>query len=165
MTSGCFRAYHPRDDRQPIPEEKHLTTEDGLKTLTHHAIEKIRAAANDGSLMTYRGALSVLFRWCEFVDDEGAEVRQWTASKMAEDEFIAQMAEVAVSCLWTPGLGDRVAISTSRAHLNGLEKLLDISQFRSRLEELEANQCLASDHKEKVTCFLSAWRRQEQNSD
>ena len=127
-------------------------------------------AVNDGSLMIHRDALSILFRWCEFAGDEGAEVRQWTASKMAEDEFIAQMAEVAASHSWSQGLGfsglgDRVAISTPRAHLNGLEKLLDVSQFRSRLEELEANQTLASDHKEKVSRFLSAWREQEENPD
>jgi hypothetical protein len=89
---------------------------------------------------------------------------------MTEDEFIAQMAEAATSHSWSQGLdfsgfGDRVAISTPRAHLNGLEELLDVSLFRSRLEELESNQYLASYLKEKVTCFLSAWRRQEQNLD
>jgi hypothetical protein len=48
-----------------------------------------------------------------------------------------------------------------RASVEGLERIVDVSEFRRRLEEIEKSNALNREHKESVLIFLEAWRKRE----
>lgn len=58
------------------------------------------------------------------------------------------------------GLGDLVAMRTTRAPVKGLDRLMDVAEFRRRVEEVAAGGTSP-----EVTEFLEAWRHQERGTD
>ena len=48
-----------------------------------------------------------------------------------------------------------------RASVAGLERIIDVNEFRRRLEEIEKNDAVDSKNKESILIFLEAWRKQE----
>ncbi|MCA1606612.1 MAG: hypothetical protein LC775_14355 [Acidobacteria bacterium] len=59
------------------------------------------------------------------------------------------------------GLGDRVAMRNVRASVTGLDHIIDVKEFRRRLEQMEGRNALENRCKESVLVFLEAWRKQE----
>lgn len=90
----------------------------------------------------------LLYRWCDLSDDDGAEVKEWTASLLASDEGVKKFATTFTDHGWSQGLGglgDLVARRTSRAQVKGLERLMDVAEFRRRVEEVDvAGGCVAT---------------------
>jgi len=52
-----------------------------------------------------------------------------------------------------------------RASVSGLEHIIDVGEFRRRLEEMERSEGLDKEAKESVSVFLEAWRKQEKGED
>ena len=48
-----------------------------------------------------------------------------------------------------------------KASVEGLERIIDVNEFRRRLEEIEKNDELDKENKESILIFLEAWRKQE----
>jgi hypothetical protein len=126
----------------------------------------LRVASQDGSLTANRNLLSLLYRWREFADDGGEEVRRWTVEALDSDELVARLAAAATSTRWSQGmgfdgLGDRVAQGTDHAEIVGLDSILEVERLRLRLEALEVDDALSQSNQHAVVRFLSAWRREE----
>ena len=82
---------------------------------------------------------------------------------MASDEGIKKFATAFTSQGWSQGLGglgDLVARRITRAQVKDLERLMNVAEFRRRVEEVS----VAGDSPE-VSEFLDAWRRQERGED
>jgi hypothetical protein len=128
---------------RPEPEERCLTTEVDAGVLRERALARIRDAAQSGELARSRRLAYLLFRWRELADEEGVEVLAWTTAKMEDDSMIAIFARAFTSHSWShslgmAGLGDRVAKRNIRANVDSLDKILDKTTLRSRVEELAA---------------------------
>ena len=86
-------------------------------------------------------------------------IKQWTAAQLATDEGIKQFAVAFTSYGWSQGLGmgglgDRVARRTTRAQVKGLDRLMDVAEFRRRVEEVAAGGAYP-----EVAEFLEAWQQ------
>ena len=163
FASSAFEDYHPRAGRQPEPEEKCLTTESDAQRLRGHALVRIRAAAELGELATHPKLGSLLYRWRDFAQDDGAEVKRWTDAQLAIDEGVARLAQALTSHGWGQTVGDAVAQRITLANTSGLELIMDKDRLRARVEDLAAKATLPEADALAIADFLQAWRRQDQN--
>jgi len=163
LASSAFEDYHPREGRQPEPEEKCLTIESDARRLRGQALRQIRAAAESGQLETCPKLGFLLYRWREFAEDDGAEVKRWTDAQLAIDERVAKLAKALTSQGWGQTVGDAVAKRIPLANTSGLELIMDKGRLRARVEELAANNTLPEADAQAIVEFLQAWQRQEQN--
>ena len=170
FTSSKEADYHPRDGKEPTPLEKCLVKKESLPELRTHTINRIRAAAQSGELISHAELPSILFRWGELADDDNVQVKDWTNSQLTNDESVSQLAEAFTGESWSHsmgmfGLGDRVAMRKPRAQIDGLDRILDLIEFRRRLEEIERGNSLQDDRKKCVHTFLDAWRARDAAGD
>jgi hypothetical protein len=110
----------------------------------------------------------LLFRWQELAQDDGATVRSWTGNQLEHDEAVARFAKAFTRETWTQGmgmagLGDRVAVRNLEASMKGLEKVLDVENFRRRLDELRTSENLAEPYRGMVATFLEALERKRRD--
>ncbi|MGH6848374.1 MAG: hypothetical protein ACREC0_13345 [Methylocella sp.] len=47
----------------------------------------------------------LLYRWRDFADDDGVEVKRWTGEQLASDEMAVRFAEAFTSYSWGQGMG------------------------------------------------------------
>ncbi len=105
--------------------------------------------------------------WRDLADNDGAEVKAWTAAQMKDDAMIATFVRAFTSYSWSQGLGiaglgDRVAKRNTRANVDLLDQIIDKPEFRARVEQLAAKN--APDDDGVAVCeFLSAWKRRDAN--
>ena len=101
-------------------------------------------------------------------DDEGADVKAWTAAQLESDDGVLRFAKAFRSYSWTSslggfgGLGDTVAKRNTRAAVNGLDEIMNRSRFRERVEQL-AGADLPTADKSTIQTFLDAWIRRDKN--
>lgn len=170
FTSSAIADHFPREGRQPEPSEKCLIIKEHITALKAHAVDKIRVIAATGKLAFHPQLPFILFRWREFSEDDGSEVKEWTGTQLKVDKFVSVFARAFTGESWSQGmgmfgLGDRVAMRNVRASINGLEVILDVDEFRRRLEEIEKSETIDKELKENVLIFLEAWRKKEEGGD
>jgi predicted KAP-like P-loop ATPase len=170
FTSSAVADHFPREGRDPEPIEKCLVNKDHLVELKVLCIKAINSAATTGELLFHPQLPFILFRWREFSEDNGFEVRAWTSNQLKIDRSVCAFARAFTGESWSQGmgmagLGDRVAMRNIRASVSGLEYIIDVGEFRRRLEELEKSEALDGQDQEAVSVFLDAWRKQENGED
>ncbi|WP_315764406.1 P-loop NTPase fold protein [Bradyrhizobium sp. SZCCHNS2005] len=163
FSQSAYRDYYPGDGKAVEPEEKCLTTKEDAEALRLLALERIRAAAQSGELIASRRLAYLLFMWRDVANDDGAEVKAWTADQMATNVGVRALAAAFTSHSWSQGLGmaglgDAVAKRSIHVNTESLDKILDRTAFRARVEEV------AEQEQETVVReFLAAWKREEEN--
>ena len=170
FTSSAIADYFPREGRTPESPEKCLVNKDRISELKLHTISIIESVAATGALISHAQLPYILFRWREFAEDEGLAVMTWTQGQLELDKSVSMLAQAFTGESWSQGmgmvgLGDRVAMRNVRASVEGLEKIIDVGEFRHRLEEIEKDESLDEELKESVLVFLEAWRRKEKGED
>jgi predicted KAP-like P-loop ATPase len=164
---SAYRDYHPNDGKPPEPEQKCLTTEVDADALRQRVLSVIHNASRSGELTQSKRLAYLLFMWRDLADDDGAEVKAWTATQMKEDAMVAVFAKAFTSHSWSQGLGmaglgDTVAKRNTRANVDSLDKILDKSMFRDRVEHLAAEN-VPNDDGVAIGEFLAAWKRRDAN--
>jgi predicted KAP-like P-loop ATPase len=167
FSDSAYRDYYPRDNKPPELEAKSLTTEPDALALRNLTLTRIRAAAQSGELLRAGRLASLLFVWRDVADDDGAEVKAWTAEQFKIDATIATFARAFTTYSWSQGLGmaglgDAVAKRHTRAGVSFLDKVLDVGTLRTRVEELDARNAADVDGA-AIREFLGAWRRHDKN--
>lgn len=170
FTSSAISDHFPRDGREPELREKCLVNKECISGLKLHTLSIIESVAATGELIKHAQLPYILFRWREFAEDEGLAVITWTKGQLDIDESVSMLAQAFTGESWsqgigTVGLGDRVAMRNVRACVEGLEKIIDVGEFRCRLAEIEKNESLDEKLRERVLVFLEAWRRKEKGED
>lgn len=166
FTSSAVADIFPREGREPEPSEKCLVTAARISEVKALAIKAIKSAAENGRLISHPRLPYILFRCREFAGDDSVGVKAWTGEQLRSDEAASMLAKAFTGQSWSQGmgmfgLGDRVAMRNVRASVNGLDHVIDVKEFRRRLEEIENSDALESRYKGSVSIFLEAWRKQE----
>lgn len=166
FTRSAMSNYSPREGKQPDPPEKCLLEEKQMHNLREYALRIIGNAAKSDQLIAHSRLAYILFRWRDFAEDNANAVKAWTKSQLAKDDAVALLARAFTGESWSQGLGmsgpgDRVAIKHVVATVDGLDSIVDVKEFRRRLEELELGQTLHESLKSYVRTFLEAWRKKE----
>lgn len=165
--------YPGNPERKPIAEDDILLTLDDAEALRQTALETIRNRAEDGTLLDVVGPASVLFDWEKLKDDKSDEVKQFTDDIMDDDEEVIKLAKAFLDKSFSHGLGgfdgspgDLVNREYDRAQIDGLDCLLDLDVFRSRLEQL-GDDVGGVNGKDRLVIkrFLAAWNAWENGED
>lgn len=130
-----------------------LIDEDQLVPLKKICVDKLRAAAKDGSLKAKPDAARLLWRWREWTSSD--EVRSWTTDQCrnqgAAPWFLSTMLGVVSSG------AKRYPYIT----LSTLEMHVDIDVLNAALEQINV-QRLTEREREAVAAFRVAWKRKQQ---
>jgi predicted KAP-like P-loop ATPase len=166
FTYSAVADHFPREGRQPQPLERCLVKKEDLVELKANTVETIRSAAADGQLIFNRELPRILFAWRDFLGNDGSEVNAWVNEQLKMDTSVSMLAKAFTGESWSQGmgvsgLGDRVAIRSVTAMVNGLEHIMNVHKFRNRLEEMEGSEVLDREIRDDVLIFLEAWRMQE----
>jgi predicted KAP-like P-loop ATPase len=164
FVSSAHDDHYPREGRE-VDLSTALTTKETLTTLVDRALNSLRQAAQDDSLLQRRDLMYCLYRWKEFSGDGGAEMKTWLADRMQRDDVLVLLARALTSESWTMGLGgfgglgDRVSRRTVRVGIRSDFDLFDPNQFRTALERIAREQLQPAEDLEAVQEFLNAWAR------
>lgn len=140
-------------DKRPASgenEQEMLVDDDTTEWLHAYSVERIRAAAADGTLVAVPDLVALLYRWRDRAGE--AEVRTWTDRQISDDAFVVRLAEHLVQESWSAGmggfgfLGDTVARKNEYVRMEPLKPLLDVACFKKRVTELlQATETDAAD--------------------
>ncbi|MDQ0301338.1 KAP family P-loop NTPase fold protein [Ancylobacter polymorphus] len=164
LTGSAFDDYHPGEGKSREPDDKCLLTEADTETARALFLDRIRAAALDGSLMDVPQLLRTLYLWLQFLDDD-AEIREWIALRIEEDTSLVRLASAFTTQSWSQSSNDLVAIRSDRAFVADLDKFMDPDRFRSNLTGLLARLEVGSDDYRTVDRFLKAWMYRDEHGD
>jgi predicted KAP-like P-loop ATPase len=164
--------YRERPDRPPPQrEEDCLVTEQALESLTTRALEAIRAAAADGSLLRHQDLLYILYRWRDFLGNDPTEIRAWTDALIKDDTSLVVLARSMTGRSWSMGmggfgsLGDRVSRASTTAQISDDTDIVDVEAFRAGLNRILQEGRLERGSLEAVGRFLDAWDRKRRGDD
>jgi hypothetical protein len=76
FASSAYEDYHPRAGKSPEQESQCLTTAADAEVLRSMALSRIREAAETGELGSHARLAYLLYRWRDFAEDSGVEVRR-----------------------------------------------------------------------------------------
>lgn len=156
---------HREEDRK-WTERDLLLSKDGAEQAKALCLQRIRAAAADGSLIEHCDLASILYRWRDFSDLGAHEVSDWTSAQIKDPQNVLKLASSFISTSWSlgmgfAGLGDRVAIPQSNIQLKAGSDIVDVSLLIATLEKLKDKQQVDDDEMQTVSRFLSTWEKQD----
>jgi KAP family P-loop domain len=164
LAESAYHDYHPRSGNQPEPEDGCITTESDALKLRELALKKIEATAKDGTLLSYEGLVSVLYRWDKFAETGTNEKgRAWCSEQLDNEAAIERFADAFVSSSWSHGmggfgsLGDTVAIRKDHVSKKNLARFLEVHDFKSRVEALMSKSDPSSLRHAKLKRLIDAW--------
>jgi len=166
---SAYDDYHPREGKSLESEENCITTQSDAAKLQNMALVSIENSATDGSLLTYRGLVRVLYHWDRLSGNEDhKKAREWCVAQIENDVAIERFADAFVSTSWTQGmggfggsLGDTVAIRKESVS-KSLEDFFEPNIFIQRVEKLRAKLSKDAPGYSTLSRFLSA---RESNDD
>lgn len=168
FTSSAISDYFPSSERGPQPPENCLVVKEALDKLKKLTLNGIKASCDNNELISNSNLSRILFYWNQFADNNGVAVKLWTKEIIKDDTRIVHLVKAFTGQSWTQGLGgipDRVSMPNVRAQVDSLESIMNVEEFRERLEELEYGDTLGNSDKETIHVFLEAWRKQESGED
>lgn len=162
LTISAYRDHFPREGKDPEQEENSLTTRDDLDRLVALFVARMQTAAADGALLSAPKLAGLLHRWADLAGDDGASARAWTTSTLEDDAAVPVLAEAFLGTVWSQGmgfggLGDLAARRSDRAQIDGAERIIDLAQFKSRLEELTVRSVPDGQETKVMRRILRAW--------
>jgi predicted KAP-like P-loop ATPase len=164
FASSAYEDYHPGAGKSLEQESQCLTTAADAELLRALAFSRIRKSAEIDELGLHTKLVYLLYRWRDFSDDSGAEVRGWTDEQLARDEMVVRFARAFTSHGWSHSASDVVAQRTTRVEVRSLNDLVDKEKFRTRIAELLGKSTLSPEEAATLNEFSDAWRRQEQHA-
>lgn len=97
---------------------------------------------------------------------------RFTTQALEDDTKLYQLASAFLGKSYSYGMGgfggapgDLVQRENDRAQVDGIDRLLDVDEFRRRLTEVLQGDSLNEQQKTTVSRFLSAWEKREAGQD
>ena len=173
FSNSALDDYYPSNpDRDPSSEAETLTTETVAEQLRGQTLEMLRAAASNGTLLSSNSPARLLFEWDRLQPDGAGEVMSYTTQAFGDDTELYQLAVVFLGKSYSHGMGgfggepgDLVQRENDRAQVDGIDRLLDVGEFRRRLNEALSSDALNEQQKSAISRFLAAWERRDSGED
>lgn len=109
------------------PRNEVLLTKEEVRALNDICAERIRNAAEDGSLVDIKDLPLVLYRWKEFESAEA--VRAYAAELLKTEEGLFSLIRGFVSEAHSPAIGDSVQRITRMINRNALGEFADLDEL------------------------------------
>ena len=166
FSSSAWEDYHPSNpEREPSSEDDALLTLANAEALRKTALKAIQSRAAEGTLLDVVSPGRMLFNWLNLKEDDSDEVMEFTVAIMDDNEAVIKLAKAFLGKTFSHGLGDLVYRENDRAQIDGLDRLLDLDVFRSRLEQLEDDAGVDDGDRQVIQRFLAAWKAREDGRD
>jgi len=164
LTASGWEDHHPREGKQRDPDDKCLFTEAGADAIRALFLERIAAAAADGSLIDASNLMRPVHLWLDFSEDK-QPVREWMAHQIENDVSLVRLAQELTSEVWGQSSDDLVSMRSDRASVSSLDSLMDPEKFRANLVRLQDRLQVGSDDANAVDRFLKAWEYRDEHGD
>ncbi|MDE0304380.1 MAG: P-loop NTPase fold protein, partial [Albidovulum sp.] len=160
IINSVSRGYQsPRDDEAHTSPNEFLMTKNDVQSITEVALQRIREAAGDGSILEVKDLAFVLFRWRDMAGDSLEEVQGFCNAALEDDQSIIKFARAFLGHSFVGQFGDFVGRKIDQAQVNGIEILMDAGRFQERLSEVLDSASLEPDDQDIVQRFLNAWQQ------
>jgi predicted KAP-like P-loop ATPase len=161
FASRCMRAFVRYDERELGAR---IVGEEAARGYSAQALTKLRAAADDGSLVDHPRFAYLLFEWARISEEGDAGVRRWTDERLANNHFVVMMAKAMCAIGWSQGMGwdgggDLVARRTIHVNTQIYRDILDVERMDSRVGELIATPTTSDDDRAVLVRYRDAPRR------
>lgn len=169
FASSAMDDYRERENG-PKDEDRCLISKEAVPYITDLALERIRTAAENGSLISHPDLVYILYRWRDFLGGDPTEARSWTQTVLGDDEAVVAFAVDFTGESWSHGigmfgLGDRVSTRHIQAQISDDTDIIDTKLFRSRLEQIRDSDKLSKESMDAVVVFLDAWEKKQHGED
>ncbi|MEN8950570.1 hypothetical protein [Planktotalea arctica] len=173
FSNSAWEDYYPSNpDREPSSEAETLTTEALAEQLRGQSLDMLRTAAADGTMLSAKRPDRLLFEWDRLQSDEAGEVIAYTTQALEDDVKLCQLASAFLGKSYSHGMGgfggepgDLVQRENDRAQVNGIDRLLNVDEFRRRLSETLQSDALDGQQKSTISRFLTAWDPRDSGED
>lgn len=173
FSSSAWNDYYPsHPDREPSSEAETLTTEAVAELLQGRSLELLRKAAANDTMLSAKNPARLLFDWDRLQPDGAGEVRAYTTQALEDDTKLYQLASAFLGKSYSHGMGgfagepgDLVQREKDRAQVDGIDRLLDVDEFRRRLSEAIQGDVLNEQQRITVCRFLAAWENRDTGED
>jgi hypothetical protein len=173
ISNDAWQDYHPSTpDSEPSSEAETLTTDVAAERLQARSLELLRAAAASDAILSAKNPARLLFDWDRLQPDGAGEVMAYTTQALGDDTKLYQLASAFLGKSYSHGMGgfggepaDLVQRETDRAQVNGIDRLLDVDEFRRRLSEAQQSDALDDQKKSTNSRLLAAWERKDAGED
>lgn len=161
ISDFVFNDYHPsQKDRAPTEPQLCLMSQGDADKIRHVALNKIREAAKNGSIMEVKDLAFVLFCWRDMAGKHSDDVRKFCDTALDDDQSVARFCRAFLGKSYVVQLGDHVSRVQDNVKVRGLETLLNTHRFLARLSEVLCNSRLSTDDRNIVQRFKTAWDNQ-----
>lgn len=159
----CQRPYDPDPGSSRSAATEPLVSREMAEELVALSVERVRAAAADGSLVKNGRLGQLLFDWARRSPEGASEVRKWTDARLADDEFVLAMANAMISVVTSTSMGwdgdgDRVSRASDRVSKDIYNKILDVPAHEARVDVLLACGQLKEEERQLIERFKAAPR-------
>ena len=144
-------------DEQPVPLAERLTTEEAASRIRDLALQRLREAAKDGSILGLSDLAYILFLWRDMVEGKSEEVREFCTTALGNDQSVVKLARAFLRSSTSHSSGDLVSRKHDRVEVEGIKTLMDADFFRTRLQEVLQKPTMGADDKDIVQRLLVAW--------
>lgn len=145
------------------PEAQWLVNAEHLDELEKIALQKIRSAAQNGSLLQSPDLPGIVYRWRDWGNED--EVKQWVENVNSTDQGLARFLETFVQQTFSQTLGDRVGKTTNRLDPKWLQPFLDPAQIIDRVKLLAANPELTEAQRTAANQLVREYEMREKGKD
>lgn len=142
-------------EQRAEPEVKWLVSPEQLSEFEELLVEKIRNAAENGSLLSCPGLLHVLSFWQSKAGD--AEVKRWASESTADDAGLLNFLESFLQSADSFSFGDAVAQRHDRLDPEWVRPYLDPDQILPRVEALVQSGAGTERQKHALKQFLKEY--------
>ncbi len=164
FTASTWGHRHPSNGKQPKSDDECLLTETDTDAMRDWFLQRVTAAAADGSLLATSELLRPLFLWLQLVDD-AAPIREWMTRQFEDDAALVRLAGEFTSHSWGQSSDDLVAMRSDRASVSGLDAFMELEVFRAKLNDLQSRLEDGSAEAGTVDRFLKAWAYRDEHGD
>ncbi|MHB0991711.1 MAG: KAP family P-loop NTPase fold protein [Burkholderiales bacterium] len=139
FAARCINYYQKAESSSEGREQ--IVSQEMAEKFVSIALDKIRVAAADGTLIWHQHLCILLFSWDRLARDGGAsEVRAWTDKVLEHPDFVVALARQMPSTSFSMSMGfdemgDRVQQSKIRVNIAAYKDILDVSRFEARIDE------------------------------
>ena len=154
------RNHYRMHEGQQRREEDCFVSQETVDELTPVALNAIRLAAADMSLIKHKDLIYLLYSWRDFMNNDPSEIRKWTDDLLSNPEALILLASALTGQSWSMGgigaLSDRVSIPTIVAKIDIETDIIDLPAFVTALKRLLHDEPLDESSHDTVTQFLTA---------
>jgi len=141
--------------KQLIPEEERLISPESLEELEKIALERVRDAAQQESLLQSPDLQNILYYWRERAGEE--EIKQWIQKIVETDKELIKILEESLRRTIRQSVSDAVESIQYKLDLKWLERFIELPQIIDHIMTLSQSSDVSEDLRVAIREFIQEY--------